>query len=231
MADKVNLQKSYSALNEKVAKLFDDSGARRAFTVPYIDGQPMAEHIQAVGQAASKTGGLTANLLTTMHHSNGKGWGSGDGHTIGHPAHQLRNTIIPKDDENAKAAIAAAQHHLDNIGKVLGKDNQVVQTANSQLSFVKKTDGVGMNLLDFGVMLLQIMHAPNQTVAREYNGVKPDGHQPQLRGPIEASDSGEESTETDQSEAQTPQEGSEGTSAAESAPSAPAAPAVPTTEG
>ena len=46
MAETVNLKKAYSALNEKLAKLFDESGVRRSFTVPYIEGQEMKDHIK-----------------------------------------------------------------------------------------------------------------------------------------------------------------------------------------
>jgi len=184
MADKVNLQKSYSALNEKLAKQFDESGVKRSFTVPYIDGQGMTEHVQAVGAAAAQAGGLTKNLLTTMHHSEGKGWGSGDGHTVGHPADSLRSTIIPKDNEHAKATIDAAQTHLNNIKKLLGDEDPTVKVAQGQLNLVKKGDGAGMNLLDFGVMLVQVMHAPNQAVARAHNDTKSNGAgHPKLQAP------------------------------------------------
>lgn len=183
MAETVNLKKSYSTLNEKLAKQFDEAGVRRSFTVPYIEGQPMPEHVAAVGQAATQSGGLTNNLVTTAHHSTGKGWGSGDGHTVGHPAEKLRTTIILKGDANAKETIMAAQKHLNNIAKLLGEDDPAVVTANSQLGLVKKTDGAGMNLLDFGVMMTQIMHAPNQAVARAHSGSKDGGHAPHLRAP------------------------------------------------
>jgi hypothetical protein len=183
MAKSVNLQKSYAALNEKLVQLFDESGVRRAFTVPYIEGQPTADHISSVGQVAQQAGGLTNNLVMTAHHSGGKGYGSGEGHTVGHPAESLRSTLIPKDDEHAKAAINAAQKHLDNLSELLGKDDPVIQTAQGQLDLVKKTDGVGMNLLDFGVMMNQLMYKPMQAVARAHSGTKDGGHAPQLRAP------------------------------------------------
>ena len=179
----VNLQKSYSTLNEKLIKLFDESGVRRSFTVPYVDGQDMNVHVESVGQAATQSGGLTNNLIMTAHHSGGKGWGSGEGHTVGHPADKLRNTVIPKDDEHAKAAIDAAQTHLNNVAKLIGDDDPAVKTAKSQLDLVKKTEGAGMTLLDFGVMLQQLTYAPNQAVARAHSGAKEGGHSPQLRAP------------------------------------------------
>ena len=100
----VNLQKSFSSVNEHLAKQFDGAGVHRSFTVPYVDGQPMADHIKSVGQAAVTAGGITGNLLTSAHRAGGKGYGSADGETAAHPVQKLKNTIIPKDDE------AATQH-------------------------------------------------------------------------------------------------------------------------
>ncbi len=56
MAEKINLQKSLSKVNESLTRLFDESGVRRSFTVPYVEGQDMADHIKTVG-AAAQTGG------------------------------------------------------------------------------------------------------------------------------------------------------------------------------
>ena len=224
MADSVNLMKSNSKLNESLAHQFDKSGVKRSFTVPYVDGQSMDDHIDAVGQAAGEVGGLTKNLVTTAHHSEGKGWGSGEGHTVGHPSDKLRTTIIPKDDEHAKATIAAAQAHLNNFAKLLGDDDPTVQTAKGQLKLVQKTDGAGMNLLDFGVMMTQIMFKPTQKVAQMHDATKEGGIHPKMRGP----------------QAQPPQEAQgepqgassgggtpEDQAAAPSAPGAPPAPAAP----
>jgi hypothetical protein len=180
---KVNLQRSYSKLNESIVKLYDESGVRRSLTVPYVDGQDMAEHISAVGQAAGESGGLTKSLILSAHHSTGKGWGSGDGHSVGFLADKLRTTLIPKDDENAKAAISAAQTHINNLSTLLGKDNPVIQTAQGQLNLVKQTNGQSMNLLDFGVMLTQLMYRPSQAVAKAHSATKPGGAAPQGRAP------------------------------------------------
>jgi hypothetical protein len=227
MADKVNLQKSYSALNESLAKTFDESGVDRSFTVPYIDGQGMDEHVAAVGNAAAQSGGLTNNLLTTMHHSEGKGWGSGDGHTVGHPSDALRSTILPDDDENAKATIKAAQKHLNNIASLLGDDDPAIKLANGQLDLVKKTDGAGMNLLDFGVMMTQIMYGPNQAIARAHQGTKPGGHSPSLSAPGDSSQSQPDQPQgqpADQSGAPAAPDAQGGAPAASAAPDASAAP-------
>lgn len=231
MADesKINLQKSYSALNEKLATQFDESGIKRSFTVPYIEGQSMEDHIGAVGQAATQSGGLTGNLLMTAHHSTGKGWGSGDGHTVGYPSDKLRTTAVLKDDEHAKATIAAAQKHLDNVAALVGDDDPAVKTANSQLALVKKADGAGMNLLDFGVMMTQLMYGPNQSVARAHSGTKEGGHAPHLRAPgaTAAPEEGQESQEAPPGEEQA-EGGPEVQQAAPEAAGAPqGAPAAP----
>ena len=227
MAESVNLQKSYSRLNEKLIKLFDASGVRRSFTVPYVDGQDMNIHVESVGQAATQSGGLTNNLIMTAHHSGGKGWGSGEGHTVGHPADKLRNTVIPKDDEHAKAAIDAAQTHLNNVAKLIGDDDPAVKTAKSQLDLVKKTEGAGMTLLDFGVMLQQLTYAPNQAVARQHNDVKSAGPgHPKLQAPsTSAAQDGSDGAGEPQGEAQPAGSQPEAQAAPSAAPETPAAPA------
>ena len=182
MAERINVQKSFSAVNESMVRLFDESGVRRTFTVPYIEGQEMADHVKSVSDAAKQAGGLGANLITTAHHSDGKGYGSGDGHTVAHGAENLRNAIVPKDDKNAKAVIAAAQTHLNNVGKLIGDDNPAVKTANNQLNLVKKTDAAGMNLFDVGVFITQILHPVNQAIAQAHDAGMPDGPSAKLRG-------------------------------------------------
>jgi hypothetical protein len=178
----VKVQGAFSKMTEAIAKLFDESGVRRSFTIPYIEKQEMAEHISAVGKAAKQSGGLSSNLIVTSHHSSGKGWGSGEGHTVGYPGDKLRSTIIPKNDPNAKAAIDAAQSLLNKIQSLIG-DDPVVVAANSQLKLLKKNYGADMNLLDLGIGLIQITFRPMQSLARAHSGTKPGGHSPQLRAP------------------------------------------------
>ena len=233
----INLQKTFSALNEKLAVLFDESGVRRSFTVPYIDGQDMHEHVSAVGQAAQDAGGLMNNLVTTAHHSGGKGWGTGDGQTVGHPGDALRNTIIPKEDEKAKAVISAAQKHLSGIASLIGEDDPAVKTSQGQLDLVKKTDGAGMNLLDFGVMMIQIMHGPNQAIARAHQGTKPGGHSPKASIPHDPQAEQPQGGEAGP-EGAAPAEGAqpegapaEAPAPAAAAPVAAAAPATPQAQG
>lgn len=228
MPDTVNLQKSYSKLNESLVHLFDESGIRRTFTVPYLEGQQMDAHVDSVAQAAAQSGGLTNNLLMSAHHSEGKGWGSGDGHTVAHPSEKLRTTIIRPKDENAKAAVDAAQTHLNGIKKLLGDDDPAAQTAQSQLDLVKRSDGAGMNLLDFGVMLTQIMYQPHQAIARAHSSTKEDGDAPHLRAPGgSAPADGQEPQETAQGGAPETEQAPEDQNAAPAAPAAPqAAPAT-----
>ena len=233
MADKISIQDSYSNLNEKLAKQFDGSGVRRSFTLPYVDKQSMADHVNAVAQAAAQSGGLTGNMITSAHHSGGKGWGSAEGETVGHPTEKLRMTIIPKDDKLAKASLAAAQKHIDNIKALIGDKNPAVATAQSQLNLVKRTNGAGMNLFDFGGMLTQIMLKPMQALARAHDATKPGGIHPLLRPPAANASAGQESAPEAPSEAQGGGETSEGTPEASAAPSgtegasAPAAGAPP----
>lgn len=230
MADSVNLQKIYSSLNEAIIKTFDESGVRRSFTVPYIEGQQMDEHIQSVNAAATQTGGLTGNLVTTAHHSGGKGYGSGEGHTVGHPAEKLRTTLLPKDNANAKAAITQTQKLIDGVAKLIGEKNPAVLTAQSQLNLVKPTSGAGMNLLDFGVMMLQITHKPLQMVAQAHSGAKPGGHSPQLRAPHDPR--AQAGQETDQGGAPGGEQAPTDQAAAPEAPAASAAPiAAPQAQG
>lgn len=230
MPETVNLKKSYSALNEAITKLYDESGVRRSFTVDYLEGQPMADHITAVGTAASQNGGLTANLVTSSHHSGGKGWGSGDGHTVGHPAEKLRQTMIPKNDERAKAAIDAAQKHINNLKFLLGDDEPTVQTAQGQLNLVKPTSGAGMSLFDLGVLLINIMHSPTQAVGRKHSEAKHGGaiHARRTAPSQASSQGGQESQETPQGEAPETGEAPTGTPAAPAAQGSPQAVPAPT---
>lgn len=143
----------------------------------------MSDHITAVGKAATQAGGFDSNMMTSYHRSDGKGWNSGEGETAGFPASKLRSILIPPKDARAKAAIDAAQGYLNEISKAVGSDEPSVQTANNQLALVKKTDGAGMNLADFGIFLVQIMHQPTQAMARAHDQTKPGGRHPRLRGP------------------------------------------------
>ncbi len=215
----VNLKKNYSTLNERLAKLFDESGVKRSFTVPYILGQLPADHINAVGAAAQQNGGLTGNMITSGHHADGKGYGSGDGKTTGHPSEALRQTIIPKDDENAKSVIEAAQKSITDFKFLLGDDNPDVQTAQGHLNLVKKTDGAGMSLFDFGVLMIQMMAKPIQMIAQAHSGTKDGGHAAHLRAP--------EAGQAQEQPAEAPGEAQEGEEASTGSPEESEAPASP----
>ena len=225
MADTVHLKNDYSALNEALIKVFDESGVKRSFTVPYIQNQEMSDHINSVAAAAKQTGGLTTNLIMSAHHSSGKGWGSGEGHTVGHSTEKLRQTTIPQKDPHAKAAIAAAQTLVNDLKFLMGDDEPTVQEAQGHLNLVKPTSASGMSLFDFGAMLISMMQKPLQAAARKHSGTKPGGHSAQLRGPVEEQPAGgQESTPAGQGEEQA---GGEAPTAQAAAPAAQAAPAAP----
>lgn len=179
----VQLHREFSRLNEALTKLADEAGVKRSATIPYIHGQETHEHIQAVGQALQSVGGLTKNILTTQHHADGRGYGSGDGHTVAFPADKLKETILPKDDENAIAAIRAARILVNKVASLLGNDEPAVKVAKSQIQLVGKNNGSGMTVLDLMVALINIVNPPIAAVARSHSGTKEGGHGPHLRAP------------------------------------------------
>jgi hypothetical protein len=179
----VKLHRAFSALNSALTKLADESGVERSATIPYIHEQPMSDHIAAVGQALSTCCGITANILTTSHRADGRGFGSGDGESVAHPADALRSTIIPKGDKNAVAAISACKKLIGQIASLVGDDDPAVKVAKSQLDLVGKHDGENMTVLDMMIALQNIVHVPLQSVARAHSGTKESGHSPRLRAP------------------------------------------------
>jgi hypothetical protein len=182
----VKIQRAYSRMNEALCALFDGLGIKRVFTSPYVDGASTESHIQAVGSAAASSGlGLTKTLLTTFHHSGGRGFGYGDGATVAHPADALRSTLIPHDSEKAIAAISACRSLLNDIEKLLGKDDTTIKVAKAQLALVSKHDSEGMTALDVGISLQQLVHLPLQSVARGHNETKQAGPgHPKLQAPM-----------------------------------------------
>ena len=184
MAETVQLHKAFSLVQERLTKLFDESGVKRSFTVPYVDGEPADAHVAAVGAAAQQVGGLTRNLVTTTHHSEGKGWNSGEGHTVGHPAAKLRETLISKKDENAKAALEAAHAYLMDIKK-LRPDEPSVTVSLTQLKLAEQTQAEGMNLQDFGVFIIHLLQNPTQAVSRAHTMNKHGRVHPTLTAPQE----------------------------------------------
>jgi hypothetical protein len=179
----VKLHRAFSALNSALTKLADESGCKRSATIPYIHGQDMSDHIATVGQALSTWGGITANILTTSHRPDGRGFGSGDGESVAHLGEALRSTIIPKNDKNAIAAISACKKLIGQIASLVGDDDPAVKTAKSQLDLVGKHDAEGMTVLDLMIALQNIPHVPLQAVARAHSGIKEGGHSPKLRAP------------------------------------------------
>lgn len=178
----VNLKRAYSRLQEALIKLADESGIKRSATIPYVEGQMGAEHINAVGQAVSQVGGLTSNLLLSAHHSHGKGFGSGDGHTVSFPAEKLRQTIVTKDNENAKAAVDAARNYVNKIHFLIG-DDPTVKAAQAQLKIIGSNNMAGMSLSDCVIALVGIVHRPTQKVAQAHNLYKHGTHVAHLTAP------------------------------------------------
>lgn len=148
----VKIHVAFSKLQESLIKLLDGLGISRVFTLPYIHGAPMADHIKAVGKMMTQSGGMGANLMFSAHHSGGRGYGSGDGHTVAYTAQKLHETFIPAKNEDAKAALSAAKNLISQIKKLIG-ETPAVQTAESQLDILGKYDGRGLTALDFGVAL------------------------------------------------------------------------------
>jgi hypothetical protein len=133
--------------------------------------------------------------------------------------------MIPKNDENAKAAIAAAQKMVNDLKFLLGDDDHTVQEAQGHLKLVKTTSGAGMSLFDFGGLLIALLQKPLQAAARMHSGTKKGGHSAQLRGPeAQAPQQGQETQETAQGGAPAGSEAPTGTPAAPAAQEAPAPP-------
>jgi hypothetical protein len=173
----VNLQKSYSHLNSAVANLFDESGIRRNATISHVSGQSMADHIQDVGKILPGLGGITANVLTSTHTKHDPNGGA----TISHPAHKLRETLIPKDSEPAKDAVSSAKSFVNQAASLLGEDDPAVKLAKAQLQLVSTRDMAGMSLFDAGAALLGVPGPLIQKIARLHSMTHPDGPSPQLR--------------------------------------------------
>jgi hypothetical protein len=167
----INLRASYNRVNEDLSKLFDERGIPRTFSVPFTAGQ-MSDHIKAVGKVADEHGGLAGSFVTSAHHAGGRGYGSTDGSTQGHSVDKLRATHIPKDDEMAIRVIADARTLLNQIAELLGKDEPSVVTARSQLNLAASSNGQGMTLYDFAVLIIQLLHPPVQAVAQRHALVK-----------------------------------------------------------
>jgi hypothetical protein len=183
MSQPVNLHKAFSKVNEALTAVNDGLGVHRSFSVPYVDGQATNEHINAVGAAGAEAGGLMANLLTTAHRSGGRGYGSGDGETVGYNAAKLRETLVPENSELAIKAIGATKHFLSLAASLLGDKNPKILSARSVLHLIDETNGEGMNLLDFNIALQSLVTPVLKAVAKAHSGKKSGGHSARLRPP------------------------------------------------
>jgi mevalonate kinase len=129
----VNIQRAFSKLNSAIAEMCDSLGVRRSATCPHQEGQSMADHIQDVGQVLSTIGGVTANLLIATHTKHS----STGGETVAYSANKLRETIIPKDAAEVKAAINACRSFVSKVASLVGGPPEV-KTAQSQIKMVGK---------------------------------------------------------------------------------------------
>jgi hypothetical protein len=174
----VNLAKAFSKINSALIALADQY-VRRSVTVPQIDSEDMAAHTQNVGQAVAGVGGLTKNLLLATHGQHDPEGGK----TVAYSSEKLRDVLIPKDDQNAIAAINATRSFVSKAAKLLGKDNPAVKTAQSQLSLIAEHGAEGINITDLIIACVNIPHPLIQNVARLHSGTKDGGHHPRLRAP------------------------------------------------
>jgi hypothetical protein len=171
----VSLQKAYSLINERLCQLFDASGLKRSFSIPYLKNQETADHVNSIGQKLQEVGGVTKNFILTFHHAGGKGWHSEDGMTVGHPIDSLKKTLITKEKPEAIAALSATKSFLNKMSGLIG-DTKTLDVAKSQLAMVGRQKGEGMDLMDFGSALIALVSPPLQEIARTHHNTK--GHGP-----------------------------------------------------
>ena len=179
----IRLHRVFATLQEKLSKLADGLGVRRSVTVPFTHGGAAHEHISAVGLALQPHGGLGENILTSFHHTGGRGFGSGDGSTQAWRADKLRETIIGKDDPNAIASLASARSLINKVAALVGKDDQSVVVASSQLAMLAKYKMQGMNLADAMFALTSLTNPILQKVAQLHSSAKHGAHHPALTAP------------------------------------------------
>jgi hypothetical protein len=243
----INLHTSVAQVNENLVRLNDSLGVRRAFSTPFVDGAGMDEHIKTVGAAADQHGGLMKVLISSYHHEKGKGWGSGEGETVGHPVEKLNTTLIPKDFAPAIKVIGAVRTLVTKAASIVGDKDPAITRARSQLGLLSAANGAQMNLFDFDSFMQFIVFPVIQSVSRVHSRVKmahvgDHEHNVQLtparHGMPQPSDEENDEEEQPESEANNPQAGApantpQGTvPPANSAPPAGAPPAgAPPTSG
>lgn len=169
---KINLHASVAKVNQSLTELNDALGVRRAFTAPFVEGQGMDEHIKTVGAAADLHGGITKVLLSSYHHEKGKGFGSGEGETVGHPVEKLNSTLIPKDFAPAIKAIGAVRTLITKAASIVGDKDPAITKGRSQLGLLNAANGAQMNLMDFNSMMQFLVLPVIQSVARAHHAVK-----------------------------------------------------------
>jgi hypothetical protein len=174
-AETVNLAKQYSRVNAALIALLDGLAVKRSATLPHIKSQSMSDHTNAIGQILPTIGGGAANLILYTHTVHG---GDG-GKTVLYPTEKLRTTIIPKNSELAKDAIAAERALLNDLDFLIGDHAAAgkpqIEQAKSQLKLIGTRDGAGMNLFDFAAALIAIPSKLLQTTARLHSIAKHGG--------------------------------------------------------
>ena len=190
---KISLQKSYSRLNESLSHMNDNLGIPRTFSVPFSESGT-ADHIESVGRASASAGGMGSNIILTHHHSGGRGWGTPDGASIGFPSSKLRDAIIPKGNEDAPKAIAAANHLVNEVELLLpnGKKNPAVLSAKSKLKIIGANSGAGMTAFDLTVSLLQLTAPIIQEAGKAHQTYKHGGIHPKVTAPLQEPEETEE---------------------------------------
>jgi hypothetical protein len=169
----VKLHAMFSKINEKLSDLFSSLGVKQTLNVPFVHGEDMSNHVQAVAVAAKQAGTPLVKIFLTPHHaSGGRGWKSGDGATHGYTTEELSKTVIPKDYPQAAAAISATKSYLNGISKLM-PDEPTVERSKEQLKLIAAADGAGMNLFHFGTALQQLVAAPTAAIAKAHNEIKP----------------------------------------------------------
>lgn len=169
---RIDLHSAFAAVNESLANLYDALGVRRAFTLPFVQGHDMSQHIQAVQQISQQHGGITENLLSTYHHAGKGGWNSAAGETVGHPVENLQTTLIPKDFPEAIKVIAATRTLITKAATLIGDKDPAIVQARSQLGLLNRSNAAQMNLFDFGSMIQFIAQPVLQSVAKAHHAVK-----------------------------------------------------------
>jgi hypothetical protein len=194
----VRLHALFSKVNQRLSELFQALGVKQMLNVPFVHGEDMSNHVQAIAGAAKQAGTPLVKIFLAPHHrENGRGWKSGDGATHGYPTEELTKVIVPKDFQPAIDAIAATRSYLNAIAKFM-PDEPTVKAAQEKLKFISATNGSGMNLFHLGTALQQLCGPPTAAISRQHASIKPNQHKfhPTPTPPYEPPDEESENQES-----------------------------------